>query len=112
EPGRGAPARRFSDYRLAARRDDPDERAGHPGLHRGDGAVSGPELITLGCRLNMAESEAMRALADGEDDLIIVKSCAVTNEAVRQTRQATRRARRTRTEARVVVLCGAAQVEP
>ena len=48
------------------------------------------EVITLGCRLNMAESEAMRALARGEDDLIIVNSCAVTNEAVRQTRQAIR----------------------
>ena len=33
--------------------------------------MSGPEVITLGCRLNMAESEAMRALASGEDDLII-----------------------------------------
>ena len=32
----------------------------------------------------------MRALAGGEDDLIIVNSCAVTNEAVRQTRQAIR----------------------
>ena len=74
--------------------------------------MSGPEVITLGCRLNMAESEAMRALASGEDDLIIVNSCAVTNEAVRQTRQAIRRAKRTRPEARVVVTGCAAQVEP
>ena len=75
-------------------------------------AVSGPEVITLGCRLNMAESEAMRALAGGEDDLIIVNSCAVTNEAVRQTRQAIRRAKRARPEARVIVTGCAAQVEP
>jgi threonylcarbamoyladenosine tRNA methylthiotransferase MtaB len=74
--------------------------------------VSGPEVITLGCRLNMAESEAMRALAGGEDDLIIVNSCAVTNEAVRQTRQAIRRAKRARPEARVIVTGCAAQVEP
>jgi threonylcarbamoyladenosine tRNA methylthiotransferase MtaB len=74
--------------------------------------VSGPEVITLGCRLNIAESEAMRALADGEDDLIIVNSCAVTNEAVRQTRQAIRRAKRARPEARVIVTGCAAQVEP
>jgi len=74
--------------------------------------VSGPEVITLGCRLNMAESEAMRVLASREDDLIIVNSCAVTNEAVRQTRQAIRRAKRARPDARVIVTGCAAQVEP
>jgi threonylcarbamoyladenosine tRNA methylthiotransferase MtaB len=66
----------------------------------------------MGCRLNVAESEAMRLLAGGEDDLIIVNSCAVTNEAVRQTRQAIRKAKRARPEARVVVTGCAAQVEP
>jgi threonylcarbamoyladenosine tRNA methylthiotransferase MtaB len=70
------------------------------------------EVITLGCRLNAAESEAMRALAGGEDDLVIVNSCAVTNEAVRQTRQAIRKAKRARPEARVIVTGCAAQVEP
>jgi threonylcarbamoyladenosine tRNA methylthiotransferase MtaB len=74
--------------------------------------VSGPEVITLGCRLNAAESEAMRRLAQGQDDLIIVNSCAVTNEAVRRTRQAIRRAKRARPEARVLVTGCAAQVEP
>jgi len=74
--------------------------------------VSGPQVISLGCRLNAAESEAMRRLAAGQDDLIIVNSCAVTNEAVRQTRQAIRKAKRARPEARVVVTGCAAQVEP
>jgi threonylcarbamoyladenosine tRNA methylthiotransferase MtaB len=74
--------------------------------------VSGPEVITLGCRLNAAESEAMRLLAGDEEDLVIVNSCAVTNEAVRQTRQAIRRAKKARPEARVVVTGCAAQVEP
>jgi threonylcarbamoyladenosine tRNA methylthiotransferase MtaB len=74
--------------------------------------MSGPELITLGCRLNAAESEAMRALAGGEDDLVIVNSCAVTNEAVRQTRQAIRKAKRARPTARIFVTGCAAQVEP
>jgi threonylcarbamoyladenosine tRNA methylthiotransferase MtaB len=69
-------------------------------------------VITLGCRLNAAESEAMRRLAGSEDDLVIVNSCAVTNEAVRRTRQAIRRAKRARPEARVVVTGCAAQVEP
>jgi len=70
------------------------------------------EVITLGCRLNAAESAAMRALASGADDLVIVNSCAVTNEAVRQTRQAIRKAKRARPDARVVVTGCAAQVEP
>jgi threonylcarbamoyladenosine tRNA methylthiotransferase MtaB len=74
--------------------------------------VSGPEVITLGCRLNAAESAAMRALAAGEEDLVIVNSCAVTNEAVRQTRQAIRKAKRARPEARVIVTGCAAQIEP
>ena len=75
-------------------------------------SMSGPEIITLGCRLNAAESEAMRALAAGQDDLVIVNSCAVTNEAVRQTRQAIRKAKRARPDARVVVTGCAAQIEP
>jgi threonylcarbamoyladenosine tRNA methylthiotransferase MtaB len=70
------------------------------------------EVITLGCRLNAAESEAMRKLAAGEEDLVIVNSCAVTNEAVRQTRQAIRKAKRARPDARVLVTGCAAQVEP
>ena len=70
------------------------------------------DVITMGCRLNAAESEAMRMLAAGEDDLVIVNSCAVTNEAVRQTRQAIRRAKRERPDARVIVTGCAAQVEP
>ena len=74
--------------------------------------MSGPEIITMGCRLNAAESEAMRMLAAGEEDLVIVNSCAVTNEAVRQTRQAIRKAKRARPEARVIVTGCAAQADP
>jgi threonylcarbamoyladenosine tRNA methylthiotransferase MtaB len=69
-------------------------------------------MITMGCRLNIAESEAIRMLASGQDDLVIVNSCAVTNEAVRQTRQAIRRAKRARPDARVIVTGCAAQIEP
>jgi len=74
--------------------------------------VSGPELITLGCRLNIAESEAMRALMPHADDLVIVNSCAVTAEAVRQTGKAIRQARRARPDARIVVTGCAAEIEP
>ncbi len=68
------------------------------------------QAITLGCRLNFAESETMAAAAD--DDTIFVNSCAVTNEAVRQTRQAIRRARRDRPDARIVVAGCAVQLDP
>ena len=54
------------------------------------------DVISLGCRLNLSESEELRALLAGEDALVVVNSCAVTAEAVRQTRQAIRRARRDR----------------
>ncbi|WP_176591685.1 tRNA (N(6)-L-threonylcarbamoyladenosine(37)-C(2))-methylthiotransferase MtaB [Sphingobium sp. EM0848] len=74
--------------------------------------MSGPQIITLGCRLNIAESEAIREMAGGQDDLIVVNSCAVTAEAVRQTRQAIRRARRDRPAARIMVTGCAAQTEP
>ena len=74
--------------------------------------MSGPDIITLGCRLNIAESEAIREMAGGQDDLIVVNSCAVTAEAVRQTRQAIRRARRDRPDARIMVTGCAAQTEP
>ncbi|HEX7741449.1 MAG TPA: tRNA (N(6)-L-threonylcarbamoyladenosine(37)-C(2))-methylthiotransferase MtaB, partial [Sphingobium sp.] len=74
--------------------------------------MNGPQIITLGCRLNIAESEAIREMADGQDDLVIVNSCAVTAEAVRQTRQAIRRARRDQPDARIMVTGCAAQTEP
>lgn len=68
------------------------------------------ETITLGCRLNFAESEAMRAVA--ADGSLIVHSCAVTNEAVRQTRQAIRRAHRAVPERPIIVTGCAAQLDP
>jgi threonylcarbamoyladenosine tRNA methylthiotransferase MtaB len=74
--------------------------------------LSGPELITLGCRLNIAESEAIRAMLAGQDDLVVVNSCAVTAEAVATARKAIRRARRERPEARIVVTGCAAEIEP
>ncbi len=70
------------------------------------------EVITLGCRLNAAESEAMRRIAPPGEDLVIVNSCAVTNEAVRQARQTIRRVKKARPEAKVFVTGCAAQVDP
>jgi threonylcarbamoyladenosine tRNA methylthiotransferase MtaB len=70
------------------------------------------EAITLGCRLNFAESETMKALAPAGEAWTIVNSCAVTAEAVRQTRQAIRRARKLRPDARILVTGCAAQLDP
>ena len=74
--------------------------------------MSRPEVITMGCRLNLAESNALAEQLGDKDNLVIVNSCAVTNEAVRQTRQAIRQARKRRPDARIIVTGCAAQVEP
>jgi len=70
------------------------------------------ETITLGCRLNFAESETIAQSAPADEDWIVVNSCAVTNEAVRQTRQAIRRAHRRRPDARILVTGCAAELDP
>jgi threonylcarbamoyladenosine tRNA methylthiotransferase MtaB len=76
--------------------------------------MSEPTVITLGCRLNAYESEVMRAHASaaGLGDAIIVNTCAVTGEAVRQAAQTVRRLRRERPAAKIIVTGCAAQVEP
>ena len=69
------------------------------------------ETITLGCRLNFAESETIARSAPQGEDWVVVNSCAVTNEAVRQTRQAIRRAHRERPSARILVTGCAAELD-
>ena len=73
--------------------------------------MNAPHIISLGCRMNIAESERMRAMLAGEEDLVVVNSCAVTTEALRQTRQAIRRARRDHPAARLVVTGCAAEID-
>ncbi len=75
--------------------------------------MSGIDVITFGCRLNTYESEVMKAEAAkaGLDDAILVNTCAVTGEAVRQARQAIRRARRENPKARIIVTGCAAQTD-
>lgn len=72
------------------------------------------ETITLGCRLNLYESEAMRNLAEdaGLSNVVLVNTCAVTGEAVRQARQTIRRARKQKPDALIVVTGCAAQIDP
>ena len=76
------------------------------------------DIVTFGCRLNTYESEVMRRETDaaglGELDggAIVFNTCAVTGEAVRQARQAIRKARRENPDARIIVTGCAAQTEP
>jgi threonylcarbamoyladenosine tRNA methylthiotransferase MtaB len=74
----------------------------------------GVEVVTFGCRLNAAESEVIRREAEraGLTDTVVVNTCAVTAEAVRQARQAIRSLRRERPQANIVVTGCAAQIEP
>ena len=73
------------------------------------------DVVTFGCRLNTYESEVMKREADAaglgalEDGAIIFNTCAVTGEAVRQARQAIRKARRDNPQARIIVTGCAAQ---
>lgn len=69
------------------------------------------EVVSLGCRLNISESEQIRAILADEEDVVVVNSCAVTAEAVRTTRQAIRRARKAHPNARLLVTGCAAEVE-
>ena len=72
------------------------------------------EVVTFGCRLNAYESEVIRrqAQAAGVEDAVVVNTCAVTAEAVRQSRQAIRKLKRERPAAHIVVTGCAAQTEP
>ncbi len=79
-------------------------------------------LKTLGCRLNEAELESwareFRArgfeLAEEEDsaDLLVVNTCAVTEEAVRKSRKMLRRIQRSNPAAKLVVSGCYASLEP
>ena len=71
------------------------------------------DVVTFGCRLNIVESEAVRreAEAAGLADAVVVNTCAVTGEAVRQARQAIRRLKRERPDARLIVTGCAAQAD-
>ena len=78
----------------------------------------GIDVVTFGCRLNTYESEVIRheaenaGLGDLEGGAIIINTCAVTGEAVRQAKQSIRKARREHPQARIIVTGCAAQTAP
>jgi len=71
------------------------------------------DVVTFGCRLNAYESEVIRreAAAAGLEDTVVMNTCAVTAEAVRQAKQAIRRLRREKPDTRIIVTGCAAQTE-
>ena len=76
--------------------------------------ITTPKLSTLGCRLNAYETEAMRELAtsSGLNDAVIINTCAVTSEAVRNSKQEVRKLRKENPSAKVIVTGCAAQIDP
>ena len=68
-------------------------------------------VIGLGCRLNIAESEQIATILAGRSHQVVINSCSVTAEAVRHTRRAIRRARRDYPDARLLVTGCAAETE-
>jgi len=69
------------------------------------------ETVSLGCRLNFAEAETIARTVPKGEHWVVVNSCSVTNEAVRQTRQAIRHAHRRRPDARILVTGCAAELD-
>lgn len=72
------------------------------------------EVVTFGCRLNALDSATAKAMAAaaGLERTVVVNTCAVTAEAVKQARQAIRRLKREDPARRIVVTGCAAQTEP
>ncbi len=77
-------------------------------------------ILTLGCKVNQYESEAMKALfikngdtiVDGAADVYIINTCTVTNVGDRKSRQMIRRVRRENPAAIVAVVGCLAQTKP
>ena len=84
-----------------------------PALFAKAGGVMSVDVLTFGCRLNAYESEVIRhaAAAADVDDAVVVNTCAVTAEAVRQARQTIRRLKREQPDARIIVTGCAAQTD-
>lgn len=75
--------------------------------------VSDVKVENFGCRLNALEGDSVQALAQaaGLRNTTIINGCAVTGEAMRQARQAARKAKRANPEGQVIVTGCAAQTD-
>ncbi|MDG2187284.1 MAG: tRNA (N(6)-L-threonylcarbamoyladenosine(37)-C(2))-methylthiotransferase MtaB [Hyphomicrobiales bacterium] len=71
-------------------------------------------FITFGCKLNAFETQVMKEKAEHYNlhNFSFINSCAVTNQAVKQTRQAIRKERRENPNNKIVVTGCAAELHP
>lgn len=71
-------------------------------------------FITFGCKLNAFETQVMKEKAEHYNlsNFSFINSCAVTNQAVKQTRQAIRKERRENPDNKIVVTGCAAELHP
>ncbi|MBT7642947.1 MAG: tRNA (N(6)-L-threonylcarbamoyladenosine(37)-C(2))-methylthiotransferase MtaB [Rhodobiaceae bacterium] len=71
------------------------------------------KVENFGCRLNALEGDSVQAFAQaaGLQNTTIINGCAVTGEAMRQARQAARKAKRANPEGQVIVTGCAAQTD-
>ena len=72
------------------------------------------KVVTLGCRLNAYESDVIAANARdaGQGPAVIINTCAVTNDAVAESRRQVRKAARENPGAKIIVTGCAAQIDP
>jgi threonylcarbamoyladenosine tRNA methylthiotransferase MtaB len=71
-------------------------------------------FITFGCKLNAFETQVMKEKAEHYNlsNFSFINSCAVTNQAVKQTRQAIRKERRENPDNKIIVTGCAAELHP
>ena len=72
------------------------------------------QVINFGCRLNLVESEIIKNIIkdSNQNNLIILNSCAVTNEAERKLKQSIRSNFKKNPQAKIIVTGCAAQIDP
>ena len=73
------------------------------------------KVINFGCRLNNFEGKRIEELLpkqQNEDSVIVINSCAVTNETERQVRQTIRKVKKKNPNSKVILTGCAAQISP
>ena len=73
------------------------------------------KVINFGCRLNNFEGKKIQELLPNKknkDSVIVINSCAVTNETERQVRQTIRKVKKQNPSSKLILTGCAAQISP
>ena len=72
------------------------------------------KVINFGCRLNINEGERIQKIIDdqNQNNIVVINSCSVTNEAERQVRQTIRKIKKTEPDKKIIVTGCGAQIHP